>query len=67
LKLIKGECSACNGTGIYHGFAEEKGVAVVCYKCHGKGYIEIKPFTKRKTLHGIKHIKTRGEFIDYSK
>lgn len=27
---IKQECSACNGTGLYVGFAEKDGAAVVC-------------------------------------
>jgi len=49
------ECSSCNGSGIYSGFAEQKSVAVVCYTCNGTGCAKItyKPFEKRKTKRGI--------------
>lgn len=48
------ECSACNGTGLYSGFAEPEGVAVICSRCSGKGYGHgTVQFTGRKRLKGI--------------
>ena len=45
------KCKACDGTGLYVGFAENDGVAVVCYKCNGTGCFHFKyeyePFEKR--------------------
>lgn len=35
----KFECNSCGATGLYKGFAEPKGTAVVCSTCGGKGYI----------------------------
>ena len=31
------ECEACDGTGLYSGMGESKGLAVVCRKCKGSG------------------------------
>ena len=31
------QCSACKGTGLYVGFAEKDGAAVVCHTCKGTG------------------------------
>lgn len=51
------ECSACNGTGVYKGFAECAGAAVVCQRCSGTGKAHIKveysDFTGRKERKGI--------------
>jgi hypothetical protein len=30
LKKLQVQCGACGGTGVYHGFAEPKGIGVVC-------------------------------------
>jgi len=30
-------CNACHGTGLYIGFAEHDGGAIVCSRCEGTG------------------------------
>lgn len=63
---VKIECASCAGTGIYHGFAEPKGVGVVCLNCHGSGCVEFKyaPFTKRQHREGITTVRTsRGSLL----
>lgn len=63
---IKAQCEACNGTGIYVGFAEAKGEGVICLLCHGTGrvFLEYIPFTGRKTRKGITIVRlSRGSFI----
>ena len=52
------ECMACGGTGLYSGFAEPKGHAVVCNRCGGTGHCTYgqKPFTGRKTKRGISRV-----------
>jgi hypothetical protein len=64
--LVKIECRACRATGLYSGFAEPKGTAVVCLRCGGSGSenLEYKPFTKRRLKRGIKTVSlSRGSFI----
>lgn len=66
METIKTECQACNGTGLYCGFAEPKGTAVVCVQCGGTGCDEIRftPFTCRKGRKGIQKVmQSRGSFI----
>lgn len=66
IEKIKTECIKCNGTGLYIGFAEPKGTAVVCMQCTGTGCDEInfKPFTRRKDRRGIQKIsQSRGSFL----
>jgi hypothetical protein len=63
---IEAECSSCGATGLYSGFAEPKGVAVVCVTCGGTGKetITYTPFTKRKERKGIKTVRlSKGTFI----
>lgn len=37
------KCQACNGSGIFVGFAEQNSnIGIVCHKCAGKGYQDIK-------------------------
>lgn len=63
---VNSECNACSGTGIYHGFAEPKGVGVVCLQCDGTGCatIEYTPFTQRKTRNDIAMVqRSRGTFL----
>ena len=63
---IKTECSSCNGTGLYRGFAEPTGVAVVCLNCDGTGcrVIEYAPFTSRQARSDVKWVqRSRGSFI----
>jgi hypothetical protein len=59
---IKQECEDCKGTGLYSGFAEREGEAVICCSCSGKGwyFYSFKEFTKRKRKNGIKIIRESG-------
>jgi len=53
------ECRSCSGTGLYCGFVEAKGEAVVCVTCHGIGATKLsgKDFTGRKKKRGITKIR----------
>lgn len=57
---IEHECDACRGTGLYVGFAEHDGAAVVCNICKGTGKavfdMDYKMFTGRKKRSGVKHV-----------
>lgn len=60
------DCNACGATGLYSGFAEPRGVAVVCIKCGGTGKqdVVLTPFTRRHNRLGIKTVqRARGSFI----
>lgn len=54
------ECRSCGGTGLYKGFAEGAGFAVVCYVCKGSGCLHTsftyEPFTTRKKRKDIKRV-----------
>jgi hypothetical protein len=55
------ECDSCKGTGLYQGFAEKDGAAVVCHTCDGKGWFHEKITYKetdknRKGRKGIKRV-----------
>lgn len=54
------ECESCDGTGLYVGFAERDGAAVVCSRCGGTGKqknkIKYKTFDKKKERKGIKRV-----------
>lgn len=66
METIYVECRACGGTGLYCGFAEPKGTAVVCVECGGDGCQEINytPFTRRKGRRGVNTIsRSRGSFV----
>ena len=64
-KIVRIECKSCKGTGLYQGFCEKEGCAVICTNCKGQGvstetYIE---FTGRNKLKGIERVfKTSGMF-----
>lgn len=65
--MFKVECNACKSTGLYKGFAEPPGHAVVCYQCDGKGYFEASSvastavlFTGRKAKPGITQVLLDG-------
>lgn len=65
-KTIEIECQSCGGTGLYSGFAEPKGVAVVCVTCAGTGKstFTYEPFERRKGREGIHTVRlSRGSFI----
>ncbi|MEK0337405.1 MAG: hypothetical protein QQN41_08230 [Nitrosopumilus sp.] len=66
MQTIKVECSVCNSTGLYIGFAEPKGTAVVCVQCGGDGCEEIvfTPFIRRKGRRGIHTVsRSCGSFL----
>jgi len=58
MKRIETECQACGATGLYSGFAEAPGCAVVCLKCNGTGcaVLSYEPFRIRKASKGIKTV-----------
>lgn len=53
------ECPDCGGTGLYTGFMERKGEAVVCVSCGGTGRqtIRYKEFERRKRRNGVSKIR----------
>jgi len=55
---VKQECDSCHGTGLYQGFMEQAGTAVICVTCKGKGWYmhQYKEFTGRKRKEGVKKI-----------
>jgi len=66
MKKVTAECGACDGTGLYQGFAEKPGEAVICLECNGKAKIVIsyQPFEGRKKRRGIRVIrKSAGTFL----
>ena len=59
-------CPSCGATGLYKGFAEAVGEAVVCLQCSGKGWkwFEYQLFEGRKKKNGIEIIRfSCGSFI----
>jgi hypothetical protein len=54
------ECPSCRGTGLYVGFAEKDGFAVVCHTCDGTGKHHFEhtynEFTYRKDVQGVKRV-----------
>ena len=38
--VVQASCPSCRGTGLYCGFAEPKGTAVVCNICNGSGAVD---------------------------
>jgi len=65
-QFVKSECDSCGGTGVYQGFCEAKGEAVVCLRCGGTGCATIyyTPFEKRKNRRGINIVRlSRGGFL----
>jgi hypothetical protein len=56
--VIEYECSSCYGTGLYHGYFEKDGAAVVCHCCNGTGKctFRAKPFTGQKVAKGVKRV-----------
>lgn len=53
------ECSDCGATGLYAGFAERPGAAVVCKPCKGTGSVKLKmpaKFTGRRGRNGIRMV-----------
>lgn len=48
------ECRSCGATGLYCGFAEPRGVAVVCLECNGRGGIEYTFEWKREDIYATR-------------
>jgi len=66
MAVLKAQCKACGGTGIYRGFAEPEGVGVICQSCAGTGCVEIRyePFTERRRRSGVHTVRrSSGTFI----
>lgn len=66
------ECGTCRATGLYCGFAEPTGTAVICIYCNGSGARDADdipardhvPFTGRKRREGIHTVRqSRGTFV----
>jgi len=62
MKTITIECPSCNGTGVYSGIGEDKGVAVICHTCKGEGHTTYSytEFTGRKVDDSIKRVYLSG-------
>jgi hypothetical protein len=63
---VQAECTSCGGTGLYRGFAEPQGTAVVCLNCKGTGCITLQytPFTKRHEKRDIQYVqRSSGSLI----
>ncbi len=63
---INEQCTSCDGTGLYSGFCEGKGEAVICCYCAGQGWVRhvYTPFKgrkKKKAINKIRH--SRGTFV----
>jgi len=54
------QCKACGGTGLYMGFAEKDGAAVVCHDCDGTGKYHFKyeyeEFVTRQNPKNVKWV-----------
>jgi len=64
--VVEVECEACYATGLYSGFMEAEGEAVICHGCNGTGCATLTytKFTKRRPKRGIKWVReSRGTFI----
>lgn len=64
--MIHAECDACGATGVYQGFCEAEGEAVVCVRCDGTGRAKLyyTPFTARKNRRGVETVRrSRGALI----
>lgn len=40
-KVVRAECDACKGTGLYVGMGEHDGMAVQCSRCKGSGEVTL--------------------------
>ena len=66
MEIIEAECIECKGTGLYSGYMEPKGTAVICIRCDGSGCKEIAftPFIEKKNRSDIQIVKrSSGSFI----
>jgi len=62
---LRVQCDVCGGAGLYCGFMEREGEAVVCVRCGGQGYQDLKfnEFTGRKRKNGVRRIRRGGGTI----
>lgn len=70
MKTITIECPDCRGTGLYKGFMEGQGEAVICVRCSGSGAQELKynEFTGRKDKAGVTKVRAgSGTILDDSR
>ena len=66
MNKINAKCNSCRGTGLYRGYSESAGIAVVCFKCEGSGcrVIEYEPFVQRERRNDVQHVqRSAGMFI----
>jgi hypothetical protein len=66
-KSIVIQCPSCRGTGLYKGFMEAEGEAVICASCSGTGAQELRyeEFTGRKRKNGVRKIRAgSGTILD---
>jgi len=63
METVDIECRSCEGSGLYSGMCEPKGVAVICYTCKGSGCEKFlyKPFIKRKPRTDITTVRRSTE------
>ncbi len=62
---VMAECGKCQGSGLFRGFKEPPGIAVVCLDCKGSGkkILEYIPFTERKGCDDVKRVcRSHGAF-----
>lgn len=54
-----GYCPDCEGTGIYRGFGEGRGVGAICRTCNGTGALEreVKEFKQRRMRADIQTVR----------
>lgn len=59
---IQAQCDSCGGTGLYSGFAEPEGTAVICRGCNGTGarIITFIPYEGRKRTRKIQRVMGDG-------
>ena len=70
MKSITIECPDCRGTGLYKGFMEAQGEAVICVRCSGSGAQELRynEFTGRKDKTGVTRVRAgSGTILDDSR
>lgn len=71
MEKARAECSPCRATGLYRGFAEPAGVAVVCLACGGSGARDVepgretyRPFAGRRDRDDVRYVRrSRGAFV----
>jgi hypothetical protein len=64
--LMMVHCTECGGSGVYRGYAEPKGVGVVCNHCYGLGAAKLEyiPYTGRKQRDDVETVRlSRGSSI----